>query len=163
MTDARIPSVIGISRASDDPSSGIQTSRGSSSDSLMSMSRGATSYMPLSAGGLAMIAQSADVGGITSGETMGIQVTQTLVHVKPEMEDFDMVEEKAELPDTMSENQVFLRDPSPDFRRPVPESQSSDVSVKGEPHRTPAEWEKRRPPENAIQTPEFHRTKPHDV
>ncbi|KAL3668597.1 hypothetical protein V7S43_006679 [Phytophthora oleae] len=63
MTDTRIPSVIGTSRASDDPSSGIQTSRGSSSDSMMSMSRGASSHMPLSAGGLAMIAQSADAGG----------------------------------------------------------------------------------------------------
>ncbi|KAL3658270.1 hypothetical protein V7S43_016659 [Phytophthora oleae] len=40
------------------------------------------------------------------------------------MEDFDMVEEKAEFPDAMSGNQVSFRDPSQDFRRPVPESRS---------------------------------------
>ncbi|KAL3656359.1 hypothetical protein V7S43_018803 [Phytophthora oleae] len=120
MTETHNPSVIGTLRASDDPSSGLQTSRGSSSDSMMSMSRGASSHIPLSARGLAMIVQGADIGGIATGDAMGIQVTRTLVAVKPEMEDFDMVEEKAELPDAMSEIKVSFRDPSSDFRRPVP-------------------------------------------
>ncbi|KAL3656212.1 hypothetical protein V7S43_018964 [Phytophthora oleae] len=163
MTDTRIPSVIGTSRASDDPSSGIQTSRGSSSDSLMSMSRGASSYMPLSAGGLAMIAQSADAEGITSGDTMGIHVTQTRVPMEPEMEDFDMMDEKAELPDVKSENQVYFRDPSQDFRSPVPESRSSDVSSQRASHRERRQSEDRRPSENVVQMSEFHRIKPHEV
>ncbi|KAL3668594.1 hypothetical protein V7S43_006676 [Phytophthora oleae] len=51
------------------------------------------------------------------------------------MEVFDMMEEKAELPDVKSENQVYFRDPSQDFRRPVPESRSSDVSSQGASHR----------------------------
>ncbi|POM65293.1 LOW QUALITY PROTEIN: Hypothetical protein PHPALM_19018 [Phytophthora palmivora] len=110
MTDVPVPSVIGTS---DDQSSGFQTSHGSSTDSpLVSVSRGAASHMPLSAGGLTLIAQGADVGGMVSGEGMGIQVTRTLFPVKSEPEDIDMLEEEAEVSDVKSEKQAFVHEPS---------------------------------------------------
>ncbi|KAK1932281.1 hypothetical protein P3T76_012275 [Phytophthora citrophthora] len=134
MTDAPVPSVIGTS---DDQSTGFQTSRGSSTDSsLMSVSRGAASHMPLSAGGLALIAQGTDVGGLVSGDGMGIQVTRTLLPVKPESEDVDMSEEKPEVPDVKSENQAPVEGPSSDFSRPTPEVPPSSVSSRSASHRS---------------------------
>ncbi|POM59422.1 LOW QUALITY PROTEIN: hypothetical protein PHPALM_31853 [Phytophthora palmivora] len=134
MTDVPVPSVIGTS---DDQSSGVQTSRGSSTDSsLMSVSRGAASHMPLSAGGLALIAQGDDVGGMVYGEGMGNQVIRALLPVKPEPEDINMLEEKAEVSDVKSEKQAFVHEPSQGFRQPTPEIPSSSVSSRSATHRS---------------------------
>ncbi|KAK1943672.1 hypothetical protein P3T76_005068 [Phytophthora citrophthora] len=117
MTDAPVPSVIGTS---DDQSTGFQTSRGSSTDSsLMSVSRGAASHMPLSAGGLALVAQGTDVGRLVSGEGMGIHVTRTLLPVKPE-----------------SENQAPVEGPSSDFSRHTPQVPPSSISSHSASHRS---------------------------
>ncbi|POM72074.1 Hypothetical protein PHPALM_11272, partial [Phytophthora palmivora] len=124
MTDVPVPSVIGTS---DDQSSGFQTSRGSSTDSSLMSGRPA-SHMPLSAGGLALVAQGADVGGMVSGEGMGIQVTRTLFPVKSEPEDIDMLEEEAEASDVKPEKQAFVHEPSHGFRQPTPEIPPSSVS-----------------------------------
>ncbi|POM68696.1 Hypothetical protein PHPALM_15111 [Phytophthora palmivora] len=102
MTDMPVPSVIGTS---DDLSTGFQTSRGSSTDS------GGVTHAAVRRG-LALISQGADVGGMLSGEGMGIQVTRTLLPVKPEPEDIDMLEEKAEVSDVKSETQAFVHEPS---------------------------------------------------
>ncbi|POM79456.1 Hypothetical protein PHPALM_2872, partial [Phytophthora palmivora] len=64
--------------------------------------------MPLSAEGLALIAQGADVGGMVSGEGMGIQVTRTLFPVKSEPEDIDMLEEEAEVSERSGPAQIEL-------------------------------------------------------
>ncbi|POM70431.1 LOW QUALITY PROTEIN: Hypothetical protein PHPALM_13133 [Phytophthora palmivora] len=161
MTDEPVPSVIGIS---DDQSSGFQTSRGSSTDSsLMSVSRGAASHMPLSAEGLALIAQGADVGGMVSGEGMGIQVTRTLFPVKSEPEDIKMLEEEAEASEVKPEKQAFVHEPSQGFRQPTPEIPPSSVSSRSASHRSHRQSEKsedlRKTPSRRLSTIASSRTK----
>ncbi|POM61393.1 hypothetical protein PHPALM_29596 [Phytophthora palmivora] len=128
MTDVPVPIVIGTSG---DQSSGFQTSRGSSTDS--SLMGGVTH-----AADLALIAQGTDVGGMVSGEGMGIQVTRTLFPVKSEPEDIDMLEEEAEASDSdvKSEEQAFVHEPSQGVRQPTPEIPPSSVSSQSASHRS---------------------------
>ncbi|KAG1698269.1 hypothetical protein DVH05_015258 [Phytophthora capsici] len=130
-----IPSVIGTSRTSDEPSSGFQTSRGSSSEeSTMSVGRGASSHMPFMGGSLAFVAQEAGAGTITAGNEMGIQVTRTTLPVKVEQEDADMTEAEPEIPSPVSDDHMIPRPLQLDLRRLAPIAQASEVSSQGANH-----------------------------